>query len=58
MTKPYNEMSAAERLADRIAKNREIDQRDKRKPECREVRHRRCAANRKAPRMLLRSSNG
>jgi hypothetical protein len=29
MTKPYNEMSAAERLADRIAKNREIDRRAK-----------------------------
>jgi hypothetical protein len=27
MTKPYSEMSAAERLADRIAKNREIDRR-------------------------------
>jgi hypothetical protein len=29
MTKPYSEMSAAERLADRIAKNREIDRRVK-----------------------------
>jgi hypothetical protein len=29
MTKPYSEMSAAERLADRIAKNREIDRRAK-----------------------------
>jgi len=29
MSKPYNEMSAAERLADRIAKNREIDRRVK-----------------------------
>ena len=27
MTKPYHEMTPAERLADRIAKNREIDQR-------------------------------
>ncbi len=27
MTKPYHEMTAAERLADRIAKNREIDKR-------------------------------
>jgi hypothetical protein len=27
MTKPYQEMTPAERLADRIAKNREIDQR-------------------------------
>ncbi len=26
MTKPYHEMTAAERLATRIAKNREIDQ--------------------------------
>jgi hypothetical protein len=25
MTKPYSQMTAAERLADRIAKNREID---------------------------------
>ena len=25
MSKPYNEMTPAERLADRIAKNREID---------------------------------
>ncbi len=39
MNKPYHEMTAAERLADRIAKNREIDQRvidtkaaDKKKP--------------------------
>jgi hypothetical protein len=31
MTKPYSEMSAAERLADRIAKNREIDRRVKEK---------------------------
>jgi hypothetical protein len=29
MTKPYIEMSAAERLSDRIAKNREIDRRVK-----------------------------
>ena len=29
MSKPYSEMSAAERLADRIAKNREIDRRIK-----------------------------
>jgi hypothetical protein len=29
MIKPYSEMSAAERLADRIAKNREIDRRVK-----------------------------
>ena len=29
MTKPYSEMSAAERVADRIAKNRQIDQRAK-----------------------------
>ena len=27
MSKPYHEMTPAERLADRIAKNREIDQR-------------------------------
>jgi hypothetical protein len=27
MSKPYNEMTPAERLADRIAKNREIDRR-------------------------------
>ncbi len=27
MTKPYHEMTPAERLVDRIAKNREIDQR-------------------------------
>jgi hypothetical protein len=27
MTKPYSQMTAAERLADRIAKNREIDRR-------------------------------
>ena len=27
MSKPYNEMTDAERLADRIAKNREIDRR-------------------------------
>jgi hypothetical protein len=27
MTKPYHEMTPAERLANRIAKNREIDQR-------------------------------
>ena len=27
MTKPYHEMTSAERLASRIAKNREIDQR-------------------------------
>lgn len=27
MSKPYTEMTAAERLADRIAKNREIDRR-------------------------------
>jgi hypothetical protein len=27
MTKPYHEMTPAERLADRIARNREIDQR-------------------------------
>lgn len=27
MTKPYHEMTPAERLADRIAKNRQIDQR-------------------------------
>ncbi len=27
MSKPYNEMTAAERIADRIAKNREIDRR-------------------------------
>lgn len=27
MTKPYQEMTSAERLADRIAKNREIDRR-------------------------------
>ena len=31
MTKPYSEMSAAERLADRIAKNREIDRHIKEK---------------------------
>jgi hypothetical protein len=32
-TKPYHEMTPAERLADRIAKNREIDQRvNDRKP--------------------------
>jgi len=31
MSKPYNEMSAAERLADRIAKNREIDRHIKEK---------------------------
>jgi len=29
MNKPYNEMTPAERLADRIAKNREIDRRVK-----------------------------
>lgn len=29
MSKPYSEMTAAERLADRIAKNREIDRRIK-----------------------------
>jgi hypothetical protein len=29
MTKAYSEMSSAERLADRIAKNREIDRRVK-----------------------------
>jgi hypothetical protein len=29
MSKPYNEMTPAERLADRIAKNREIDRRVK-----------------------------
>ena len=29
MSKPYSEMSAAERLTDRIAKNREIDRRVK-----------------------------
>jgi len=29
MSKPYSEMTAAERLADRIAKNREIDRRVK-----------------------------
>ena len=29
MSKPYSEMTAAERLADRIAKNREIDRRAK-----------------------------
>ena len=35
MTKPYHEMTPAERLANRIAKNREIDQRvlDKKPPE-------------------------
>jgi hypothetical protein len=27
MSKPYSQMTAAERLADRIAKNREIDRR-------------------------------
>jgi hypothetical protein len=27
MSKPYNEMTPAERLADRIAKNRELDRR-------------------------------
>lgn len=27
MNKPYSEMTAAERLADRIAKNRELDRR-------------------------------
>ena len=27
MSKPYTEMTAAERLADRIAKNRELDRR-------------------------------
>lgn len=29
MSKPYNEMTPAERLADRIAKNREIERRVK-----------------------------
>lgn len=31
MSKPYSEMTAAERLVDRVAKNREIDRRVKEK---------------------------